>query len=114
MCALLSAKDLFLNQAALTGESMPVEENAAPLRQPTSQNPLELPNICFLGSNVESGTATAVVVHTGGETYFGSLAASIVGQRELDQLRQGHQPVHLADDPLHGRHGARWCSCSTG
>src|SRR5450759_2188192 len=84
----LSAKDLFLNQAALTGEALPVEKKAAPAPA-TVQNPLELPNICFLGSNVESGSATAVVVHTGDRTYFGSLAASIVGQRQLTSFDLG-------------------------
>jgi Mg2+-importing ATPase len=59
----LSAKDLFLNQAALTGEALPVEKKAAPASADV-QNPLELPNICFLGSNVVSGSATAVVIHT--------------------------------------------------
>ena len=84
----LSAKDLFLNQAALTGESLPVEKTAAPASADI-QNPLDLPNICFLGSNVESGSATAVVIHTGNLTYFGSLAASIVGQRELTSFDKG-------------------------
>ena len=46
-------------------------------------------NICFLGSNVESGTGTAVVVQTGSETYFGSLANSIVGQRMLTSFDKG-------------------------
>jgi len=84
----LSAKDLFLNQSALTGEALPVEKKAAP-SSAEDQNPLELPNICFLGSNVESGSATAVVVRTGGRTYFGSLAASIVGQRQLTSFDKG-------------------------
>lgn len=84
----LSAKDLFLNQAALTGESLPVEKKAAPASADV-QNPLDLPDICFLGSNVESGSATAVVVHTGDRTYFGSLAASIVGQRQLTSFDKG-------------------------
>jgi Mg2+-importing ATPase len=84
----LSAKDLFLNQAALTGEALPVEKKAAPAPADV-QNPLELPNLCFLGSNVESGSATAVVIHTGGRTYFGSLAASIVGQRQLTSFDLG-------------------------
>ena len=84
----LTAKDLFLNQAALTGESLPVEKIAA--TSPTEvENPLDLPNICFLGSNVESGSATAVVIHTGDRTYFGSLAASIVGERELTSFDTG-------------------------
>ncbi len=84
----LSAKDLFLNQSALTGESLPVERkaDAAPA---DVDNPLELPNICFLGSNVESGTATAVVIHTGDKTYLGSLATSIVGQRQPTSFDKG-------------------------
>src|SRR5450759_3470935 len=84
----LSAKDLFLNQSALTGESLPVERRADAASADV-QNPLELPNICFLGSNVESGSATAVVIHTGDKTYFGSLAASIVGQRQLTSFDKG-------------------------
>ena len=85
----LSAKDLFLNQAALTGEALPVEKKSRPRRPADVQNPLDLPNICFLGSNVESGSATAVVIHTGDQTYFGSLAASIVGQRQLTSFDKG-------------------------
>ena len=85
---LLSAKDLFLNQAALTGEALPVEKKAAQASADV-QNPLDLPNICFLGSNVESGSATALVIHTGNQTYFGSLAASIVGQRVLTSFDKG-------------------------
>jgi len=84
----LSSKDLFLNQAALTGEALPVEKKAAPAPADV-QNPLELPNLCFLGSNVESGSATAVVILTGNRTYFGSLAASIVGQRQLTSFDLG-------------------------
>ena len=84
----LSAKDLFLNQAALTGEALPVEKKAAPASADI-QNPLDLPNLCFLGSNVESGSATAVVIHTGDRTFFGSLAASIVGQRQLTSFDKG-------------------------
>jgi Mg2+-importing ATPase len=84
----LSAKDLFLNQAALTGEALPVEKKAAQASADI-QNPLELPNICFLGSNVESGSATAVVIQTGDRTYFGSLAARIVGQRQLTSFDKG-------------------------
>ena len=83
-----SAKDLFLNQAALTGEALPVEKKAAP-ESANAQNPLDLPNLCFLGSNVESGSATAVVIQTGDRTYFGSLAASIVGQRQLTSFDKG-------------------------
>jgi len=84
----LAAKDLFLNQATLTGEAVPVEKKSATASAQV-QNPLELSNLCFLGSTVESGSATAVVVHTGNRTYFGSLAASIVGQRQLTSFDLG-------------------------
>jgi len=85
---LLSAKDLFLNQSALTGESLPVEKTPG-VTDDSVQNPLEIGNLCFQGSNVESGTGTAVVVLTGGETYFGSLASSITGQRQLTSFDKG-------------------------
>lgn len=84
----LVAKDLFLNQVALTGEALPTEKKAAQASTET-HNPLELPNTCFLGSSVESGSATAVVVHTGPRTYFGSLAASVVGQRQMTSFDKG-------------------------
>lgn len=85
---ILSAKDLFLNQSALTGEALPVEKNAEPASI-AEQNPLELENLCFLGSNVVSGTALAVVIHTGEKTYFGSLAASLAEKRELTSFDKG-------------------------
>ena len=85
---LLSAKDLHVNQATLTGESLPVEKSAAQVVD-SSQSPFEMSSICYLGSNVEIGSATAVVVSTGTHTYFGSLAASIVGERELTSFDKG-------------------------
>ena len=85
---LISAKDLHINQAALTGEALPVEKTAEGLTHPT-QDPLEIPNICFLGSNVEVGSATAVVVVTGSRTYLGSLATSLSGERELTGFDKG-------------------------
>jgi Mg2+-importing ATPase len=84
----ITAKDLFLNQSALTGESLPVEKTPNPA-DAALQNPLEMGNLCFMGSNVESGTGVAVVVHTGGLTYFGSLASSITGQRILTSFDKG-------------------------
>ena len=85
---LVYTKDLFLNQSALTGESLPLEKRAGEISAGCS-NPLELKNICFLGSNVVSGAATAVVIHTGSKTFFGSLAASIAGQRQLTSFDLG-------------------------
>ncbi|HMD88962.1 MAG TPA: magnesium-translocating P-type ATPase [Anaerolineaceae bacterium] len=85
---ILNAKDLFINQAALTGESLPVEKIST-FHDLKVSNALEITNIGFLGSNVESGTANAVVVLTGSETYFGSLANSITGQRQLTSFDKG-------------------------
>jgi Mg2+-importing ATPase len=85
---LLTAKDLFVSQAALTGEAVPVEKSAARAGEGVD-NPLDLPCVCFLGSNIESGTATAVVVHTGARTYLGSLAHSIVGPRQPTSFDRG-------------------------
>ena len=75
-CRVLSAKDLFVSQAAMTGESMPVEKFARQLDSQTS-NPLELDTILFMGTNVVSGAATAVVLTTGNNTYFGALAQRV-------------------------------------
>ena len=77
---LLSSKDLFVSQGSLTGESLPVEKIHA-LESKTVVSPTELKNICFMGTSVQSGTATAVVVTTGVQTYFGSMARSITGER---------------------------------
>jgi P-type Mg2+ transporter len=71
-CRVLSARDLFVAQAAMTGESAPVEKFAE--RRGDAQDPLEQSNLVFMGTNVVSGSATALVVVTGNRTYFGNLA----------------------------------------
>lgn len=72
-CRILSAKDLFVSQAAMTGESMPVEK--FPLQKNLEEtSALELDNIVFMGTNIVSGSAQAVVLSTGIQTYFGALA----------------------------------------
>jgi Mg2+-importing ATPase len=76
---LLSCKDLFVIQSSLTGESFPVEKFDA--RQAEgAQSPIELRNVCFLGTSVESGTAQAVVIATGLHTYLGGMASAITQQ----------------------------------
>ena len=77
---LLTSKDLFIIQATLTGESLPVEKTDA--RDPrTNVSLMEQTNLCFLGTSVESGAATAVVVTTGAQTYFGKMASSLSDQQ---------------------------------
>jgi Mg2+-importing ATPase len=95
---LLSAKDLFISQAILTGESLPVEK-AAPSRvahagdADSLASPLDLPTVCYMGTNVISGTASAVVVATGQQTYLGSLAHSMSGQRVQTSFDRGVNSV---------------------
>jgi P-type Mg2+ transporter len=77
---LIVAKDLFLSQSTLTGESLPAEKHVD-LIDKQEQNPLELSNLCFMGTTVVSGSGTAVVVETGTHTYLSSLAKTIGGTR---------------------------------
>src|SRR6516162_8350637 len=77
---LISAKDLFVIQATLTGESLPVEKSDAPDKRESASS-LERTNLCFLGTSVESGSATAVIIATGTQTYFGKVARSIAGRQ---------------------------------
>jgi P-type Mg2+ transporter len=76
---IISSKDLFVSQGSLTGESLPVEKFHDPELK-TVSSPTELNNTCFMGTSVESGTATAVVVVTGVRTYLGSMAGSITAE----------------------------------
>ena len=85
---LLASKDLFVSQGTLTGESLPVEKFHDP-EATVESSPTELKNICFLGTSVESGTATAVVITTGVQTYLGSMAHSITGERVPTSFDQG-------------------------
>ena len=85
---LLSTKDLFVNQGSLTGESLPVEKSAERVPSEATQ-PTDFKNVCFLGTSVESGTATAVVVTTGVNTYFGSMAKTLTGDRALTSFDEG-------------------------
>ncbi|MGA8822154.1 MAG: magnesium-translocating P-type ATPase [Pseudolabrys sp.] len=95
---LLAAKDLFVSQAMLTGESIPLEKHAVPPIRKTqpadaSQNVLERETACFMGTNVVSGTAVAVVAATGDATNFGAMAKDIVGARPLTSFDKGISKV---------------------
>lgn len=94
---LLSARNLYVSEAVLTGESLPVEKQSGNLavdpQGKTPQELLALNNICLMGTSVASGTASAVVVATGGETWFGSLAASLTGSRPQTAFDRGVNSV---------------------
>ncbi|CDN73454.1 magnesium-translocating P-type ATPase [Elizabethkingia anophelis] len=80
-CRILKSKDLFISESILTGEALPVEKNAFAIKNAKEQNPLTLQNICFMGTNVVSGSATVVVTNTGIFTYFGSISRNLVSKR---------------------------------
>jgi Mg2+-importing ATPase len=85
---IVSSKDFFVSESALTGESMPVEKGERPAPD-GAKAALELPNACFMGTSVVSGTAKALVVNTGGRTLFGALSATIVGSRAETSFDKG-------------------------
>ena len=85
---LISAKDFFVSQSSLTGESMPVEKHAETPAQP-SKAVIEMPNAVFQGSNVVSGSAKAVVVNTGLRTHFGSISEKLGSAPVLTSFDRG-------------------------
>ena len=89
---IIRAKDLFVSQSSLTGESEPVEkfiENGTE----ELKNPLECVNLAFMGSNVVSGTAVAVVVNIGDYTIFGSIAHDITQKKVATSFDRGVNSV---------------------
>lgn len=88
----LSTKDTFVAQSALTGESQPVEKFCDMPSSP--QDALtDLSNIGFMGSNIISGSATALVVATGNDTYFGAMAKTLSGDRAKNSFERGVDSV---------------------
>ncbi|HUI63010.1 MAG TPA: cation-transporting P-type ATPase, partial [Steroidobacteraceae bacterium] len=74
---IVKAKDLFVSQGSLTGESFPVEKSEVPTSDADATAPIALRNVAFLGTSVASGSASAVVLATGKNTYLGSMAESL-------------------------------------
>ncbi len=100
---LVRSRDLFVSQAILTGESLPVEKHdeleagtekgsSSDARDDT-RSALDASNRCFMGTNVVSGQATAIVVATGTRSYFGSLARAVVGKRPPTAFDRGVNSV---------------------
>lgn len=88
-CRIMAATDLFVGQSAMTGESLPVEKFSA--AGSDSASALEMANLVFMGTNVISGAASAVVLATGNDTYFGTLARRVTDTREgPDEIGRAH------------------------
>ncbi len=91
---LLEARDLHVQQAALTGESMPAEKDADDIAGVPRQ-PADARNIVFLGTSVVSGTATALVVATGPATAFGDIAARLSMRPPETEFERGTRQFAL-------------------
>jgi Mg2+-importing ATPase len=88
----LTTKDAFVAQAALTGESNPVEKFSQIHNDPGDAL-TDLENIGFMGSNMVSGTATGIVLATNNDTYIGSMAKSLSGDRAMNSFERGVNSV---------------------
>ncbi|CAH8770613.1 magnesium-translocating P-type ATPase [Paenibacillus dendritiformis] len=99
---LIAAKDVYAGESALTGEALPVEKfdalpqgisRLASANRSKAANALELTNIGYMGTNIISGTATAVVIATGSDTYFGSMASHLTGKAPLTSFDLGVKSI---------------------
>lgn len=89
---IIDAKDLFVSQASLTGESEPIEKIPQIVKE-APDSITDYSNIAFMGSNIISGSATAVVVRTGDHTLFGSMASSVAGEAVETSFTKGVNAV---------------------
>ena len=88
----LDVKDLFIDQASLTGESNPVEKFTT---CNGNEDVTDIPNIGFMGTNIVSGSATAIVLATGNNTYFGSMAKSLYTVNEKNSFEKGIDSISI-------------------
>ena len=83
---ILESKDLFINQAVFTGESIPVEKTD---KYEENNQIFSISNLCLMGTSVISGSATALVINTGFETYLGGMGKQIDNKKELTNFQKG-------------------------
>ena len=88
---IIEAKDLFVSQSSLSGESEPIEKLATVCEK--KDNIIEYTNIAFMGSNVISGSATAIVVSVGDNTLFGSMTSAIATESVETNFTKGVNAV---------------------
>lgn len=89
---IIQSKDLFVNQASLTGENEP-QEKISSLAPDSIKDPLTCHNLAFMGSDVVSGSAVGIVVATGSRTVFGSLASSLIRPKVKTSFEKGVNSV---------------------
>lgn len=89
---ILNARDLFISQSSLTGESEAVEKYGNPVEN-AENDPLSCNNLAFMGTNVVSGSAKALVLAVGDDTIFGSLASQLSPKRQDTSFDKGVNSV---------------------
>ena len=92
---IIESKDLFISQSSLTGESESVEKFPVLSKQTEAGSIADLDNICFMGSNVVSGSAKGIVFETGNHTYLGTIAKNVAGHRAATAFDKGITKVSL-------------------
>lgn len=94
-CRIVQSKDLFVSESILTGESLPVEKRERVPDGAESKSVLELDNLCFMGTNVVSGSAIAIVAATGNQTYLGSVSKALTGKTPETSFEKGVSKVSM-------------------
>ena len=89
---ILQAKDLFISQASLSGESDPLEKQGIALSEPAA-SVTDSENLAFMGSNVISGSALCMVIAVGSDTFFGSMAESFSEPQDATSFEKGMNAV---------------------
>lgn len=92
---LVATHDLFINQSSFTGEAMPVEKRAEVYEQDADISVFDYPNLVFMGTDVISGSGTAVILKTGDATYFGDMASQISGKTDPTSFERGMRAISL-------------------
>ncbi|MCI5733453.1 MAG: magnesium-translocating P-type ATPase [Tenericutes bacterium] len=87
---ILDSKDLFINESVFTGESIPVEKKTTKNK---STNIFDIDNICLMGSSVITGSATAIVIGTGFNSYLGSMGKEIDNKKEVTNFDKGMKNI---------------------
>ena len=90
---IIEAKDLYVGQSSLTGESDSVKKVVNTENEEEIESILDLDNICFMGTNVISGSAKGVVIKVGDSTYFGKIAKSVSPNKPKTSFQKGIENI---------------------
>jgi len=85
----ISAKDFFIDQSALTGESFPIEKTIEPIQLPDASDSNKWNNYLFMGTSVTAGTGVAVIVKTGSDTEYGEIAKKSAERKPETEFESG-------------------------